>query len=210
MRTPITARASARSTGSSSRSRTPARRSGSRAALVVDLDLHYGNGTASLLATRPELFALSIYGNWYKDNRASPRRRRPSAPPTRTNSWSVADRRTAPTARATSRCSMSTSGRAIERAKPDVILYQAGADPYREDPYSPLDMGLEDLYERDRRVFARARSAPASRSPGCSRAATRRTSRRSSRSTRTRRGPRWTCSGSSSAAGWMRALLTAR
>src|SRR5204863_5867807 len=39
-------------------------------ALVVDLDLHYGNGTASLLATRPHLHNLSIYGNWYAKNRA--------------------------------------------------------------------------------------------------------------------------------------------
>ena len=28
-----------------------------------------------------------------------------------------------------------------------------GADPYREDPYSPLDLGHDDLRERDRWVF---------------------------------------------------------
>src|SRR5438552_10863554 len=39
-------------------------------ALVVDLDVHYGNGTAALLATRPHLFALSMYGSWYTDNAA--------------------------------------------------------------------------------------------------------------------------------------------
>jgi len=49
--------------------------------------------------------------------------------------------------------------RAIERARPDVILYQAGADPYREDPYSPLDVGLEDLAARDLLVFGAARDA---------------------------------------------------
>jgi acetoin utilization deacetylase AcuC-like enzyme len=30
------------------------------------------------------------------------------------------------------------------------VLYQAGADPYREDPYSPLDLDHDDLRERDR------------------------------------------------------------
>src|SRR6185436_4745019 len=37
---------------------------------IVDLDLHYGNGTASLAATRPNLVALSIYGNDYVHNTA--------------------------------------------------------------------------------------------------------------------------------------------
>jgi len=45
------------------------------------------------------------------------------------------------------------------RPRPEIILYQAGADPYREDPYSPLDVGVDDLAERDARVFAAARAA---------------------------------------------------
>ena len=42
---------------------------------------------------------------------------------------------------------------AIERAQPDVVLFQAGADPYREDPYSPLDLTHDDLRARDAYVF---------------------------------------------------------
>jgi acetoin utilization deacetylase AcuC-like enzyme len=42
--------------------------------------------------------------------------------------------------------------------RPDILLYQAGADPLREDPYSPLDLSHEDLKERDRRVFEFAKS----------------------------------------------------
>ncbi len=41
--------------------------------------------------------------------------------------------------------------------RPDLVLYQAGADPYREDPYSPLDLDHADLRERDRSVFAWAK-----------------------------------------------------
>lgn len=37
--------------------------------------------------------------------------------------------------------------------RPDILLYQAGADPLRDDPYSPLDLNHADLMERDRRVF---------------------------------------------------------
>jgi acetoin utilization deacetylase AcuC-like enzyme len=41
--------------------------------------------------------------------------------------------------------------------RPDLLLYQAGADPYREDPYSPLNLDHGDLRERDRVVFAWAK-----------------------------------------------------
>jgi acetoin utilization deacetylase AcuC-like enzyme len=126
-------------------------------ALVVDLDLHYGNGTASLLATRPELHTLSIYGSWYEENRASSDVVTKRAADTE-NCRSIAVPNGASGA-AYLDLVEGALGPAIRRARPDVVLYQAGADPYREDPYSPLDIGLEDLAERDARVFAAARAA---------------------------------------------------
>ena len=47
----------------------------------------------------------------------------------------------------------------LASGRPDLLLYQAGADPYREDPYSPLDLDHADLRERDRTVFAWAKRA---------------------------------------------------
>jgi acetoin utilization deacetylase AcuC-like enzyme len=126
-------------------------------ALVVDLDLHYGNGTAALLATRPELHNLSIYGSWYKANRASSDVVSERAADT-SNCRSIAVPNGA-TGATYLELIEDALGPAIERARPDLILYQAGADPYREDPYSPLDVGLEDLADRDARVFATARKA---------------------------------------------------
>jgi acetoin utilization deacetylase AcuC-like enzyme len=129
-------------------------------ALVLDMDLHYGNGTAFLLADRPELFALSIYGNWYDQNLAH-RDVRARRTPDTANSWSV------PVDAGTGREGYLDLlerhfGPAIERARPDAVLYQAGADPLDEDPYSPLDLDHAALMERDRRVFAacRARGIP--------------------------------------------------
>lgn len=120
-------------------------------ALVVDMDLHYGNGTASLLATRPWAHQLSIYGNFYDKNLAI---------------RDVTLRRAADTENCVSipvpagadgamylgllRGSLDA---AIDRAKPDVVLYQAGADPYKEDPYSPLNLDHADLRARDTYVF---------------------------------------------------------
>lgn len=125
-----------------------------RRGLVVDLDLHYGNGTASLLASRPWAFALSIYGSWYKQNRASRDVEGERAPDTE-NCWSV------PVPNGSGGAAYLEIverhlGPAIDRAAPDVILYQAGADPYREDPYSPLDLTHEDLRARDELVFRAA------------------------------------------------------
>lgn len=127
-----------------------------RRALVVDLDLHYGNGTASLLASRPWAHQLSIYGCYYDANR---------------NYRDVTERRAPDTDNAVSipvpagatgetylGLISAALGPAIDRARPDVVLYQAGADPYREDPYSPLDLGLDDLFRRDALVFERCRA----------------------------------------------------
>jgi acetoin utilization deacetylase AcuC-like enzyme len=122
-----------------------------RTVAVLDLDLHYGNGTASLCATRPWLFNCSIYGNDYDRNTAHK---------------DVEVRRHADGPNHVSVVLPNGSGRAVllealERGtkgllawgRPDLVLYQAGADPYREDPYSPLDLDHDDLRERDRWVF---------------------------------------------------------
>ncbi len=122
---------------------------------VLDLDLHYGNGTASLCTARPWLFNCSIYGNDYWQNK-----------PYR----DVENPRHSDGPNHVSYALPNGSGRdalleALERGtkatlawgRPDLLLYQAGADPYQEDPYSPLALDLDDLRERDRVVFAWAR-----------------------------------------------------
>jgi acetoin utilization deacetylase AcuC-like enzyme len=122
-----------------------------RTMAVLDLDLHYGNGTASLCGTRPWLFNCSIYGNDYHRNTAH---------------RDVEVRRHTDGPNHVSLVLPNGSGRpvlleALERGtrallawgRPDLVLYQAGADPYREDPYSPLDLDHDDLRERDRWVF---------------------------------------------------------
>ena len=124
-------------------------------ALVVDLDLHYGNGTASLLADRPYAFNLSIYGNWYAGNTAY-RDVDEGGTPDTDNCFSVPVPAGTGGARYLELVSEHLD-RALAAAKPDAILYQAGADPLRDDPYSPLDLGHADLRERDRLVFARAK-----------------------------------------------------
>ena len=130
-------------------------------ALVLDMDLHYGNGTASLLVDRPGLFQLSIYGNWYKKNLAY-RDVEPERAPDTVNGWSLA----VPGGSgrdAYLEILAESLPKAIDRARPEVLLSQAGADPYKEDPYSPLDLDHQALRDRDDYVFAqcKARGIPA-------------------------------------------------
>jgi len=118
---------------------------------VLDLDLHYGNGTASLAATRPYLAVLSIYGNDYAANvpyRDVSVKRHRDGP----NHFSVA---------LPAGCDGPLLHKVLDEhfpillksGKPDLLLYQAGADPLQDDPYSPLALTHADLLERDRRVF---------------------------------------------------------
>ena len=120
-------------------------------ALVLDMDLHYGNGTASLLRDRPWMYQLSIYGNWYKQNLAYRNVDEERAEDTE-NAWSVPVPGGADGALYLG-ILRDRLDAAIDRARPDVLLYQAGADPYREDPYSPLLLDHADLLARDTFVF---------------------------------------------------------
>jgi len=122
---------------------------------VLDMDLHYGNGTAALAAARPLLFNLSIYGNDYDRNQpfrdVSTRRHADG-----TNHRSIA------LPNGSGRAAMLAAMEAglaelLAWGRPDLLLYQAGADPYCEDPYSPLALDHEDLLARDRRAFEFAR-----------------------------------------------------
>ncbi len=123
---------------------------------VLDMDLHYGNGTASLAPGRPYLFNLSIYGNDYHRNTAYrdvTELRHTDGENHRSISLSAG-------------CGRPEMLAAMERGfamldawgRPDLLLYQAGADPFREDPYSPLELDHDDLLERDRRAFAYAKA----------------------------------------------------
>lgn len=122
---------------------------------ILDLDLHYGNGTAALAATRPYLTAHSIYGSDYLANTdyhdVTVRRHEDGS-----NHFSVplpADC----DGRLLNQLLDEHLPHLLKPSPPDLLLYQAGADPLQDDPYSPLALSHADLLERDRRVFEFAR-----------------------------------------------------
>jgi acetoin utilization deacetylase AcuC-like enzyme len=114
--------------------------------LVVDLDVHQGNGTASILAEVPEVFTLSMHGE-----KNFPLRKETSdldvALPDGTDDEAYLVALDA------------ALGEAFEKSSPDFVIYVSGADPFLDDTLGRLALSMGGLAERDRRVFDRAKRA---------------------------------------------------
>jgi len=116
------------------------REGAARRALVVDLDVHHGNGTAAIFRDDEAVFTLSMH-----QERNYPAWKPPGDldvgldDGTGDAAYLAALRRHLPGV--------------IERHRPDVAFYLAGADPYREDQLGGLALTLDGLRERDAFVF---------------------------------------------------------
>jgi acetoin utilization deacetylase AcuC-like enzyme len=113
-------------------------------ALVVDVDVHQGNGTAAIFANDDSVFTLSIHQfNNY------PYFKPPSDIDVHLEDG-VGDEEY-----------LERLDRAVEKAlrsfDPQLLMYVAGADPYKEDQLGGLALTIEGLMERDRLVFSIAR-----------------------------------------------------
>ncbi len=114
--------------------------------LVVDLDVHQGNGTAAIFADEQEVFTLSVHGE-----KNFPARKTTSsmdvglACGTGDEAYMAAVERALP--------------EAVERCAPDLVFYLAGVDPVAGDRYGRLALSEEGLESRDRYVLASLREA---------------------------------------------------
>ena len=111
--------------------------------LIIDCDVHQGNGTAEIFTHDNSVFTLSLHGE-----KNFPLRKYPS-------SLDV------PLVDGTSDESyLAALQRALEVSfsnfKPDIIFYIAGADPYEGDRLGHLGVSQEGLLLRDRLVFTTA------------------------------------------------------
>lgn len=112
--------------------------------LVIDLDVHQGNGTAAIFRDDPSVFTLSLHGA-----RNFPFRKEASSldvdlPDGCTDTpylQALDDALAAAWARHTD-------------GPPGLAFYLAGADPHEDDRLGRLKLSAEGLAERDRRVFA--------------------------------------------------------
>jgi acetoin utilization deacetylase AcuC-like enzyme len=112
-------------------------------AMVVDCDVHHGNGTAAIFAEDQSVFTLSIHQfNNY-----------PSEKPLSSLDIHLADG----VADAEYLHRLGNGYRAaLAMFKPELVMYVAGADPYLEDQLGGLSLTFEGLMERDRLVIRTA------------------------------------------------------
>jgi acetoin utilization deacetylase AcuC-like enzyme len=113
-------------------------------ALVVDLDVHQGDGTADLLAGDDEAFLLSIQGG-----RNYPFRRIPADLDIDLRDGAGDDAYLEALAPALER--------AVERSRPELVIYDAAADPFAGDRLGRLALSFDGLAARDAHVLDRCR-----------------------------------------------------
>ena len=115
-----------------------------RTAMVVDTDVHHGNGTAAIFGNDTSVFTLSIH---QENNYPMPK------PPSDLDIGLEDGTRDAEYLDALEEGLIHS----LKTMTPDLIFYVGGADPYREDQLGGLALTMEGLQKRDRLVFEHAR-----------------------------------------------------
>jgi len=107
---------------------------------VIDLDVHQGNGTASIFQDDPSVFTLSLHGQKNFPFRKEASDLDVELP----DGCGDADY-------------LAALERALEelerRFSPGLVIYLAGADPFERDRLGRLKLSFDGLEARDRRVF---------------------------------------------------------
>ena len=108
--------------------------------LIVDLDVHQGDGTALIFRDNPQVFTFSLHcqSNF-------PFRKQPSDLDIGLADH-VADREYLHTL-------SQTLPRLMDQVRPDIVLYDAGVDPHVDDDLGKLNLTDEGLFARDLTVL---------------------------------------------------------
>lgn len=114
-------------------------------ALVIDCDLHQGNGTAFIFKEDKSVFTFSIHQeNNYPFHKPESDMDIGLRNMTRDDEYLDNLKKHIP--------------KLISDYKPDLIAYVAGADPYKEDIIGDLSLSIEGLKRRDKYIFGAARN----------------------------------------------------
>ncbi|HLK51439.1 MAG TPA: histone deacetylase [Bryobacteraceae bacterium] len=112
-------------------------------AMIVDCDVHHGNGTAAVFADDPSVFTLSIHqANNYPSEK--PLSKLDIHLPDGTGDREYLERL------------QNGFSAGLAMFQPELLMYLAGADPFCEDQLGGLSLTFEGLMARDRLVLGRA------------------------------------------------------
>ena len=113
-------------------------------AIVVDTDVHHGNGTAAIFRDDPTVFTFSIHQlNNY-----------PAHKPASNLDLNMDD---GAEDEEYLRALIPAVQEALDKFQPEILFYVGGADPYCEDQLGGLSLTKAGLMRRDRNVFEEAR-----------------------------------------------------
>jgi len=115
-----------------------------RKAMVIDTDVHHGNGTAAIFVKDTSVFTLSIH----QENNY------PAHKPPSTLDLSLED---GVGDEEYLGALMPAVRKSLAAFEPDILFYVGGADPYREDQLGGLALTLDGLKTRDSAIFEEAR-----------------------------------------------------
>ena len=113
-------------------------------AMVVDTDVHHGNGTAAIFRNDSTVFTISIH----QENNY------PAHKPPSSIDLNMADRADDDEYLG---ALIPAVQKALDEFRPDILFYVGGADPYCEDQLGGLSLTKKGLKQRDRQVFEEAR-----------------------------------------------------
>jgi acetoin utilization deacetylase AcuC-like enzyme len=113
---------------------------------IVDCDVHQGDGTAAILAHEPDIFTCSLHGA-----KNFPFRKQASD-----LDIELPDDTGDAAYLAALDAALDT---VLTRARPELVIYLAGADPYAGDRLGRLALSIEGLRARDERVLGACRAA---------------------------------------------------
>ncbi len=112
--------------------------------LVVDLDVHQGNGTAQIFSGRTDVFTLSIHGEKNYPHRKE-RSHLDLALPDGTGDEAYL------------KALSDTLPEVIDRFLPDFLIYQSGVDVLASDQLGRMNLTQEGVRERDKTVLTMAK-----------------------------------------------------
>jgi acetoin utilization deacetylase AcuC-like enzyme len=115
-----------------------------RKAMVVDTDVHHGNGTAAIFRDDPTVFTISIH----QENNY------PAHKPPSNIDLNMDDRVDDDEYLG---ALIPAVHKALNEFQPEILFYVGGADPYCEDQLGGLSLTKEGLKQRDQQVFEEAR-----------------------------------------------------
>ena len=115
-----------------------------RRALVIDLDVHQGNGTAAVFADDPDTFTFSMHGEGNYPFRETPSDLDVGLPDgTGDEGYEAA--------------LLKYLSEALSRARPDLVFYLGGVDVLEADRFGRLALTRAGLEQRDRIVIGMVR-----------------------------------------------------